>query len=164
MKSLMLLRHGKSNWDVDYAGDHERPLAPRGVKAARDIGAFLTTIDFVPDLVLSSTAVRARTTFERAKESGEWACQSELKPELYEANSQSVLYLCSEIDDSFERVLLVGHEPTWSHTVSVLTGANVRYPTACLTRIDLMINNWSNIRQGSGELQWFLPPRLLAAF
>ncbi|NND71486.1 MAG: histidine phosphatase family protein [Rhodothermales bacterium] len=161
MKTLYLLRHGKSDWDADYQGDHERPLASRGVKAARRVGKFMAIIDAVPELVLTSTAVRARTTFEAAQSKGNWSCESRLVPDIYESNPQSILYMLAESGETADSVMLVGHEPTWSGTVRVLTGGRVRFPTACVARIDLMINSWAEIQPASGELQWLLPPRLL---
>ena len=72
MKSVLFLRHGKSDWDAPFDHDHERPLAKRGRKAARLVGQYLAHIDFVPDGIVSSTALRARDTVALASESGSW--------------------------------------------------------------------------------------------
>ncbi|WP_424522101.1 SixA phosphatase family protein, partial [Rubrivirga sp.] len=56
MKTIILLRHGKSDWEADYDGDHQRPLAKRGQKGARKMGRFLTTARSVPDRALTSSA------------------------------------------------------------------------------------------------------------
>ena len=64
MKSILLFRHGKSEWNTYYDSDHNRPLAPRGIKAAKKMGLFLANKKQIPDIVISSTAMRARTTFE----------------------------------------------------------------------------------------------------
>ena len=61
MPELLIMRHAKSDWGVGLASDRERPLAPRGVKAAKRMGKFLTKANAAPDLILSSPAVRART-------------------------------------------------------------------------------------------------------
>ena len=161
MKTLYLLRHGKSDWDADYDGDHERPLAPRGEKAARKVGKFLRKKDNVPELVLSSTAVRARTTFEIAMDAGSWDCEWRLREDLYGASLQTILYVLGETPKSVDSLMLVGHEPTWSGSIRMLTGANARFPTACLCRIDFATNDWQKIRQGTGELQWLVPPKIL---
>ena len=161
MKTLYLLRHGKSDWDADYQGDPERPLASRGIKAAKRIGKFLSEIDAVPELVLTSSAVRARTTFDLARNHGAWDCEWKLVPEIYNSNTQSILYLLGELEEDADSIMLVGHEPTWSETVRALTGARVRFPTAAVARIDLTISSWEQIHLGTGELQWLLPPRLL---
>ena len=64
MKRVWLLRHAKSSWDDELLGDHERPLAPRGRKAAARIARWAAANGLRPDLVLCSTAVRARATLE----------------------------------------------------------------------------------------------------
>ena len=78
MKSIILFRHGKSDWNANYDGDHNRPLARRGIKATKNMGRFLAERNQIPDLVISSTAVRARTSAELAMEAGNWNCQMEL--------------------------------------------------------------------------------------
>ncbi|NJL28825.1 MAG: histidine phosphatase family protein, partial [Thermoanaerobaculia bacterium] len=55
MKQLLLLRHGKSDWGTELASDHERPLNPRGERAARRVGQFLRRVELVPDRVVSSS-------------------------------------------------------------------------------------------------------------
>lgn len=161
MKSLYLLRHGKSDWDADYSADHERPLARRGEKAAAAVGKFLSGIDEVPDLILSSTAVRARTTVEIAAKKGSWDRTIEFRDDLYGASTQTVLYIINELSSDADTVMLAGHEPTSSSSIKMLTGAHVRFPTACLARIDFTLPDWHMIRPGSGVLQWMIPPRLL---
>ena len=161
MKSLYLLRHGKSDWDADYDGDHERPLANRGEKAAASVGKFMKRIDQVPDLVLSSTAVRARTTVEIAAEEGKWERPINLREDLYGASTQTVLYIINEMNADVDSLILVGHEPTSSGSIRMLTGAQVRFPTACLARIDFSAPEWHMVRPGNGVLQWLIPPRLI---
>ncbi len=66
MKTLIFFRHGKSDWDAEYHGDHNRPVAKRGRKAAKLMGRFLASTGQVPDSVVTSSALRARSTFELA--------------------------------------------------------------------------------------------------
>ena len=69
MKSVILFRHGKSDWNASYGSDHDRPLNSRGIKAAKKMGLFLSTKNQIPDIVISSTATRAKTTAQLAMES-----------------------------------------------------------------------------------------------
>ena len=62
MKSIIFFRHGKSDWYADYDVDHNRPLAKRGIKAAKKMGIFLSELGQLPDIAVSSTAIRAKTT------------------------------------------------------------------------------------------------------
>ncbi|MET0314259.1 MAG: histidine phosphatase family protein, partial [Hansschlegelia sp.] len=67
MRRLILFRHAKSDWPEDGGDDHGRSLAPRGRRVAGPMGAWLAGRGFRPDLVLCSTAVRARATWDLAK-------------------------------------------------------------------------------------------------
>ena len=78
MRSVVLFRHGKSDWDADYNVDHERPLAKRGIKAAKRMGKYLAELDEIPDIVITSTAVRAKTTVELAMKAGAWSSEFRL--------------------------------------------------------------------------------------
>ena len=62
MLSMLLLRHAKSSWDDPALADFDRPLAPRGEEAALRMGAYMAAHDLLPDLILCSTAQRARQT------------------------------------------------------------------------------------------------------
>ena len=88
MKTLLVMRHAKSDWGAPLGDDHERPLADRGVKAARRMGCFLTDSGSVPQLVISSTAVRARTTAELAAEPGETGLSPDQATELQRLASE----------------------------------------------------------------------------
>jgi phosphohistidine phosphatase len=159
---VLLLRHGKSDWAAGARGDHERPLTARGVKAARRMGRFLAMAQQIPDRVLCSSAVRAQETLRLAIEAGGWSCPVEISAGLYAASPGDVLALLRQAPDEVERLLLVGHEPTWSDVASALIGGGVFcFPTAAIARIDLPIDDWSQEGDGQGELIWFVTPRLL---
>ncbi|WP_457665176.1 SixA phosphatase family protein [Thiolapillus sp.] len=159
MKRLILFRHGKSDWDASFAKDHARPLAGRGVRAARQMGKLLSRASQVPDLIISSTAVRARTTAETAMEAGRWPARLQLSDELYASTPSRVLLLLQQLPNDLPSVMLVGHEPTWSGLVSHFTGANARMPTAAMAAMQFPLARWKDLRFGSGELLWLLQPK-----
>ena len=162
LKQLLILRHAKSDWKTSFESDHERPLAKRGVSAARLMGRFLAKLELQPDLILSSTAVRARTTAEIASHSGSWDCPMALCEEFYGSNPATVLSVVKAQEGMFSRILLVGHEPTWSELVGELTGGGEpRMPTAAMARIDFPIDDWAECRAGLGTLHWLVSPKLL---
>jgi phosphohistidine phosphatase len=162
VKTLMLLRHGKSDWGSDYDGDHERPLAPRGVRAARLMGRYLSALGQAPDAVLSSSAVRARETVRLAGEEGGWNVETRTTEHLYAASPEEVLEQVRECDDAAQCLLLAGHEPTWSMLAGQLVGdGHLRFPTAALARIDLPVTSWSEVEAGRGILMWLVTPKLL---
>jgi len=161
MKTLMLLRHGKSDWHHDLS-DHDRPLAARGIDAAQRVGRFLASLDQVPQQVISSSATRAKETIEIAAQSGDWKRTIEFEPRLYDTNAQAVFTWLQERSDEIQSLLLVGHQPTWGQLTSALIGGgHLRFPTAGLVRIDLQIDRWEQIEFGCGELVWFELPRTL---
>lgn len=165
MRQLLLLRHAKSDWNTDYGRDHERPLNPRGEAAARLLGRALVAADLVPDVVRTSTAVRARTTVELAAEAGGWSCPIHRTDRLYDASPDAVLTLLHEEPASTTTLLLAGHEPTTSAVAGrLIGGACLRWPTAALGAIRFTADSWEAIDWGRGELAWLVTPKLLQRF
>lgn len=163
MKSILFLRHGKSDWDADFSTDHERPLSKRGRKAAATMGRFIASCGVMPDRIITSTAVRARTTVELAKEAGGWDAPTRETKTLYHASPADLLVQIRAADDDANVLLLAGHEPTWSSAVSrFIGGGEVKYPTAALARVDIDAKRWQDVDFGRGTLIWLVPPKALA--
>jgi len=162
MLSLILFRHGKSDWDAPYTGDHERPLIERGREAARVMGRLLQDCGQVPDLAIASSAVRARDTLQLAAKAGHWRCPIQIEDALYEHSARDVLKRIQRIEDDVESLLLTGHEPVWTDLAGRLIGkAVLKIPTGAMLRIDFEVEHWSQIDFGQGELRWLLPPKLI---
>lgn len=163
MKTILFLRHGKSDLLSDFSLDHERPLAERGIQAARAVGAFLRETGHIPARVLTSSALRARQTLAEVRAGGSWPhVDTVVDDGLYESSPEHVLRVLRGQPDEVDSLLLVGHEPTWSGTVSrLIGGGTVRYPTAALARVDLDVHRWQAVQFGAGRLIWFVPPKLL---
>ncbi len=162
MKTVLLFRHAKSDWNADYADDHDRPLAPRGKTAASMMGKYLARVGEVPDLVITSSAVRAKLTAERAMKAGEWDCATKVSGELYTQSSKDVLRAIREQDDSVESLLLVGHGPAlWELAAALTGGGKFRFPTAAIARIDFSANSWQEVGSGDGVLTWYVTPKLI---
>ncbi|MEM1449405.1 MAG: histidine phosphatase family protein [Planctomycetota bacterium] len=165
MKSLYVLRHGKSDWNTSAGSDFDRPLAARGVASAGLVGRFLASIQEIPTVVVASTAVRAAETARIAIEEGGWSSELIDEPDLYGASADRMLRAARSAPDSAERVLLVAHEPGCSELVDrMVGGCALRYPTAALARIDCPVETTSDLAFGIGALEWLVIPRTLAAF
>lgn len=160
MLQLILMRHGKSDWDASYGADHERPLAERGVRSSELMGRILSGIDQTPDLVVSSTAKRAQNTAVVASEAGEWDCEIVTDRGIYGGGPASVLESVARHAGAAQRVLVVGHEPTWSMLVTDLVGARVEMKTASVAGVGLMIDEWESLATASGWLDYLLHPRM----
>ncbi len=159
MPELLLFRHGKSDWNAGFGHDRERPLSTRGRTAASTMGRVLTGMAKQPDLILTSPATRARTTAELAAEAGGWTAPIEKVDEFYGAGPGMVFTKVAATPAEVERLMIVGHEPTWSHTASLLIGGgSVRVVTGAVTAIE--VPRWDRVEPGAGLLRWMLAPRL----
>jgi phosphohistidine phosphatase len=160
VRSLIVFRHGKSDW-VAGGDDRRRPLSSRCRRNAALMGRFLAASGQPPDVALCSPAVRASDTLRIAVEAGRWACEVRTCDALYSGLPET----CDEVRrlaPGSAVAVLVGHEPTSSQLVGQLIGGGrVRLPTAAMARIDLEIDAWADLTTGCGELAWLVGPRLL---
>ncbi len=153
----MLLRHGKSDWDAAYSGDHQRPLADRGVRSAKIMGRLITAMGMAPDQLVCSTALRAAATAEIAMRAGGWDTEVEFEDGFYGTGPDTVLELASLSEG--DRLMLVGHQPTWSMLVQRLTGAAAEMKTASLAVIEIPIDDWAVLPEAGGLLSLLIHPR-----
>ncbi len=149
MKTLMLLRHGKSSWDDADLADHERPLTKRGKNAALSMGRLMEKEGLVPDLILSSTAVRARKTAEAAAKACGYGAKVGLFDSLYLATAGKLIGEAQTLAPlSVNRLLLVAHNPGMEDLVAILSGRKERFPTAALAVFEVEIDDWKNLELG----------------
>lgn len=163
MPTLLVLRHGKSDWDADHAADVDRPLAPRGRRGAATMGRYLAAAGPLPDLAVTSPARRARDTLTLASEAMGWDGPVRVAASFYGRGPAAVLDELGRLGPDVDTVLVVGHEPTWSTLIGALTGARVRFPTAAMARLDADHASWAEIGPGAAELTWLVTPRTLGA-
>ncbi|MGB9578217.1 MAG: SixA phosphatase family protein [Halothiobacillaceae bacterium] len=163
MKTLLVLRHGKSSWKNEDLADHERPLAPRGKREARRMGEELARRQLVPDLVVSSPAKRARSTARRVIEASGYTGALLLEPRFYFTDLNTCLAVLAALPQEARTVLIIGHNPLWEELVSHLTRQPTHLPTAALAVIDLPVDAWTEIgASGAGTLRLLLEPQTLA--
>ncbi|HEX6287347.1 MAG TPA: histidine phosphatase family protein [Acidimicrobiia bacterium] len=158
MRQLLLMRHAKSDWSADYSTDHDRPLNDRGVRSARAMGRVLRDNDQVPDLVVTSSATRAKTTAQLAADAGAWESEIVVDSRLYGAGADSVVEMATEFGET-KRLMLVGHQPTWSIVVSLLTGESVEMKTATVAVLRFDLSAWSELPGATGEVEKVFQPR-----
>jgi phosphohistidine phosphatase len=159
MKSLLLLRHAKSDWDQPGISDFARPLNKRGQKAAPLMGQFARKRRLRPDLVVSSPAERARQTAHLLVEAAAYHVEIRFDERIYEASWSRLLEIVQQLDESSSQVLMVGHNPGMEDLLLNLSGVNRRMPTAALARINLAIESWNDAAPGSGQLEWLVKPK-----
>ena len=154
MKRLLLLRHAKSGWDNPKLSDYDRPLTARGEHEAPLVGKELKRRGTLPDLILSSSAVRARQTIERVIRAGKLSNKPEFRDSLYGASSDELLVQVQALPESISCLLFCGHNPGLENLLCRLTGTIQNMTTACLACIDLESASWEEIAEESGNLKW----------
>ena len=161
MKTLFLLRHAKSSWKNETLTDFERPLNSRGKHASQTIAAFLNQEKINPDLILSSTAQRARETIEIIRQYGAAPGDLRFDERIYEATVDRLLEVLAEIDNAVRVALIVGHNPGMEELIKRLTGTLEPMPTGALAKITLKISSWKNTPTTPGALDWVTAPKQL---
>ena len=163
MKTLLVLRHAKSSWDDAALDDHERPLNKRGRRDAPRMGELVREHGLIPDVVISSDAVRARLTAEAVIEAARYAGAILLDRRLYLAGPADILSLLRTVGEKAETVMIVGHNPGLEELVAQLTGDWQDLPTAALAQIILPIDRWRDLNLSSrGTLVGHWGPKELA--
>jgi phosphohistidine phosphatase len=161
MKTLLLLRHAKSSWKDNSLQDFDRPLNGRGKRAAETIGRFIRKKRVVPDLLLSSPAVRARETIETIIRVAKLPSELRYDQRIYEAGPLRLLEVVSQIEEERSTVLLVGHNPGMAEILELMTGRVEHMATGALAKIDLKTDKWSKALEEKGTLEWIVKPKEL---
>ncbi|MFZ4806938.1 MAG: SixA phosphatase family protein [Hyphomicrobiaceae bacterium] len=170
MLTLTLLRHAKSAWDDPTLDDHERPLAPRGEKAAPMIGRHLARTVTAPDLVLCSTAMRTRQTLALVLlEMSAKPAEILYEDALYLATPSQLRGRLADVATTTGHVMMVGHNPGLHALALELTGTGPKravvqlakkFPTAALAVIDFPeAAAWADVHPATGTLRTFVAPR-----
>lgn len=168
-RRLLLLRHAKSSWDDLSLDDFDRPLAPRGIKAVPRMAAYLKKKGLVPDLVLCSSAVRARETWQLVAEMLDGAPEVKFLRGLYLAPPSRLLQALQRAPKGAGTVMLVAHNPGMEHLAADLAGPgskekalkrlHAKFPTAALAEITFEAESWSGIGRGWGRLRRLVVPK-----
>lgn len=162
MKSVLILRHAKSSWKQPERTDHDRPLNDRGKADAPRIGRLLKARGLEPEVVLCSTAKRARKTAAKVVKASGLALEVELFSELYLAAPESYIELIRSQPEEYHCIMVVGHNPGLEQLQYLLTGELQAMPTAALAVVDLDIDSWMQFAgDGTGTLRGFYRPREL---
>ena len=172
MRTLLVLRHAKSSWDDARLDDFQRPLAPRGIKAARRMGRHMRDSGLVPERALASPAVRTRETIDIVRaELGLGEMPVDFDAALYLAEPAVLIARLQRVPAGVRRLLLVGHNPGLQELALLLIGEKrspesdeiaAKFPTAALAAIRLDIADWSDVAPGCGRLTHYMTPRKLA--
>ncbi|HEY8187740.1 MAG TPA: histidine phosphatase family protein [Pyrinomonadaceae bacterium] len=161
MKTLFLLRHAKSSGKDETLLDVERPLNGRGRRASLALGGFFKREKIIPDLVLSSSATRARETTGILMDASKLKTDLRFDERIYEAGARRLLEVIRQIERSKKTVLLVGHNPGLEELLTMLTGAVEPLPTGALSKVALSSSQWADLDDKGATLEWIVRPRQL---
>ena len=160
MKTIILMRHGKSSWKDSSLEDHERPLKKRGRRDTALMSSLIQKHKLVPDLILSSTAVRARQTAEIVVEELKFEGKLHFLDELYMAEPSVIIKTLKDLKDKHERVLVIGHNPGMEGVMQILDGKVDSLPTAAVACLELDIKSWQDVKaDGEAKLVKLWLPR-----
>ena len=165
-RTLLLLRHAKSSWVDPTLPDHDRPLASRGRRDAERIAKHLAGLEFEPELVLCSSAVRTRETLELVRPA---LASSKVLFEdgLYGASSDELLARIRVVPDAVGSVMLIGHNPGLEQLALLLASSGdelrrleTKFPTAALATLAVE-TTWSRLAPGDAILTAYIVPKQL---
>jgi phosphohistidine phosphatase len=145
MRSVLLLRHAKSSWKHPDLSDHDRPLNKRGKRDAPRMGRILKKENLIPDIIISSTAIRARATAEAVAKASGYKGDITFNRSLYASGPQAYIDVLHDLSDEYVRVLIIGHNPGLQELVEMLTGEIHLMPTCSLAHVKFRVDKWSDI-------------------
>jgi phosphohistidine phosphatase len=168
MKTLHLLRHAKSSWEQVELDDHERPLSKRGRTAASAMAKHMKRAGIEPDIILCSTAVRAKETLD--------PIAKKLKPKkvlfkrgIYEEPGRQLWKYVRALPERADTALMIGHNPGLHifalalaniDSVERLPPSGGKFPTAALATFSFD-GRWKDLRPRTGRVVSFVQPREL---
>jgi len=156
-RRLIVMRHAKAG-DLPGGPDLKRALSPRGLRDAASAGGWLRGQGFIPDVVICSSARRARQTWEQAAAGLAAVVDLREDPRLYEAGSGELLEIIRETQPDVATLMYVGHNPAACDLATGLLGQARGFATAAVAVIGLAAP-WAGAAAGGGELVAYWTPR-----
>jgi phosphohistidine phosphatase len=163
---LFVLRHAKSSWNNSFLDDHDRPLAPRGRRAAEALADHVAAIDPPPALVLCSTARRAQDTLEPVRARLPGTTEVQVEDDLYGAPAPLLIERLRLVPEDTPGVMMVGHNPGLEDLVRALgrdgdpgliARVHAKFPTGALATLAFE-GPWAGLGSGAATLEGFVVP------
>ena len=164
MKTLYLVRHAKSSWDHPGLSDAERPLMEKGIRKSKRVIEALLEKKIVPDLMISSPAVRAIET-ARIFASGLGYPEEKIVVErnIYEGYYDHIFDIIYGTSNKVESLMLFGHNPTFSNLANLFVHPGVEdMPTSAVVAISFDTDKWEDVPNSKSRLLFMLTPKTLS--
>lgn len=160
MKTLLLLRHGKTQPDAPQ-GDKKRHLLERGRKDAAEMGSRLPHIAGRLGSIVSSDAARTDETAQIAAAAAGYGGAITYEPAIYNATLDTLLSVVQHLSDTDDCVLMVGHNPGFEYLAADLVEEGTeppQLPTASIAHFQFDTQHWRDVRPGTGTLKALYKP------
>ncbi len=157
VKTLLLIRHAKSSWKDPTLTDLQRPLKKRGIRNAAEMAARIARLDHRVERIFTSPARRAIQTLEQmAEATGFGAGELEVMPDLYSFDYDDVMLTLRKLDERWQAVAVVGHNPAITDLVNFLALEHLaNIPTCGIALLRLDIRRWEALGAGTGTLEHY---------
>ncbi len=162
-KTLILVRHAKSSWEVATLRDHERPLLPTGINRTNRVASYLMNEGVSPDLIISSHAVRA---FETAKiladKLGYPHHEIQIESNIYYFDTEGLMDLTMALPDTKDVVFMVGHNPSMTQFANMFLEEKLDYlPTTGVVSVSFETEQWFQTPMAARRLNFYVSPKML---
>lgn len=160
MKNLLLMRHGKSSWELNV-GDQDRPLQQRGITDAGLVGAKLATQNRNIDQVYSSPANRALHTAMICLRELHYPLKNcTIVSELYDFSGDKVMNFIRKSNDNLDTILIFGHNHAFTHIANAMGDKTIEnVPTSGVVHLQFKESSWRSITKGK-TIQTIFPKQL----
>jgi phosphohistidine phosphatase len=163
IKQLYLFRHSEVEDKSAPKRDMDRELTQKGVNQSLQMGVYLARENILPDAIFCSTSARTKQTLQLACHEMRFPSHKIFYENfLYEATVKKYIDFITKVDNSYDRIMFVGHNPTISEVAGYITDADiVEMDTAGIAIINLDITSWEEVSKGNGDLIKYVDPKLV---
>ncbi|MFP4373937.1 MAG: SixA phosphatase family protein [Spirochaetaceae bacterium] len=159
MKRVLVYRHAKTEKTRENTSDFVRELTEEGERQAKSIGRILSRQDLVPQLIVTSDAVRAVQTAELTREEGGFEVTIREREELYGADAGDYMSVLREQDDSYSTIMVVGHNPAVEDLLGAIVRKDITMKTGWVAVLDFDVSAWEELGEGApGRVEKILHP------
>lgn len=160
MKTLYIVRHAKSSWKDLSLADFDRPLNKRGQNDAPFMAQKLKDMNISVDKIISSPALRAKTTAEVLYSTLEIENELEFDSKIYDYHFESIEPIVKLFDNNYSDIILVGHNPSLNEFVGIYLGLEDNIPTNGVIGINFDIEQWDEVSPKKAQQLFFIYPKL----
>lgn len=160
-KRLILIRHAKSDWGNPSVSDFDRPLNKRGNANAPEMAKRMVSQKIYPDLIVSSPALRAKTTAHYFAK--EWEIDKnniQMDKNIYEAGLKSLLNVVNHFDNQYQTIAMFGHNPGFTDFANYLSDVNIyNMPTCSIVILEFPFEEWNLVSGSTAKVLLFDYPK-----